>query len=125
MPPINQLISQSTFPTLHCSFLHKSSCALSLISSFIALLLKGCLGLLQLTLSDFQPFGFYGSLGHFSGFLLLFFFLIASIFDNFARNSRPFFLRVRDLAFFRLASRHLHARDFCLMMAAIFMRYTI
>ena len=90
---INWLFLRCTVP-----FSIKEVCVLSLIPSFIVLLLKGCLRLLQDLLYylcgrsiDFQPLGFYGSLGHTSEFLHLFFFLIASIFDNFARNSRLFF----------------------------------
>ena len=30
---------------------------------------------------------------------------------------------MRNFAFFRLALRHFRAREFCLMMAAIYMRY--
>ena len=35
----------------------------------------------------------------------------------------PIFQRMRNFAFFRLVLRHFHAREFCLMMAAIYMRY--
>ena len=85
---------------LCCSvpFSIKEVFAVSLIPSFIVLLLKGCLGLLQYLLHclcgrfiDFQPSGFYGNLGHASVFLRLFFLHVASIFDNFTRNSHPFF----------------------------------
>ena len=72
---INWLFLHWTAP-----FSIKEVCALSLIPSFIVLLLKGCLGLLQYLLHclcgrfiDFQPFGFYGSLGQASGFLRCFF----------------------------------------------------
>ena len=79
---------------------------LSLIPSFIVLLLKGCLGLLQYLLHclcgrfiDFQPFGFYGSLGHASGFLRLFFSLLPTsliisraIHAHFSENAQFCFL---------------------------------
>ena len=72
---INLLFLRCTVP-----FSIKEVCALSLIPSFIVLLMKGCLGLLQYVLHclcgrfiDFQPFGFYGSLGQASGFLRCFF----------------------------------------------------
>ena len=75
---INWLFLRCTVP-----FSTKEVCVLSLIPSFIVLLLKGCLGLLQYLLHclcgifiDLQPFGFYGSLGHASGFLRLFFSLL-------------------------------------------------
>ena len=94
---------------LHCTALFsiKEVCALSLIPLVIVFLLKGCLGLLQ-DLSyylcgrsaDFRPFGFYGTLGHASGFLRLFFSLIVSMFDNFACSSCPFFGECPILLFF-------------------------
>ena len=66
---INQLFLRCTVP-----FSIKEVYALSLIPSFIVLLLKGCLGLLQDLLYrslwqiiDFQPLGFDGGLGHASG----------------------------------------------------------
>ena len=116
---INLLFLRCTVP-----FAIKEVCALSLIPSLIVLLLKGCWGLLHYLLFylcgrfiDFQSFGFYGILGHVYGFFVFAFFLIASIFDNFARNSR-LFLSVCNVAFFRLALRQFYAYDFCLMMAA-------
>ena len=58
---------------------------LSLVLSFLVLLWKACPGLLQdLNLDlcgsffDFQPFGLYGSLGHASGLLRLFFFSLSA-----------------------------------------------
>ena len=80
---INLLFLRYTVP-----FSIKEVSAISLIPSFIVLLLKGCIGLLQYLLYylcdrfiDFQSFGFYGSLGHASGFLRLLFFslLLASL----------------------------------------------
>ena len=100
---INWLFLHWTAP-----FSIKEVCALSLIPSFIVLFLKASLGLMQDLLYylcgrfiDFQSFGFYGNLGHTSGFLLLFL-LIASIFKNFSRNSRPFSWECAILLFFDL-----------------------
>ena len=88
------------------SFSIKEVCALSLIPSFIVLLLKGCLGLLQYLLHclcsrfiDFQPSGFYDGLGHASGFLCLFFYLLpasliilCTIHAHFSQNAQFCFL---------------------------------
>ena len=98
---INLIFLRCTVP-----FSKKELCALSLIPSFIVLLLKGCLGLLQYLLHclcgrfiDFQPFGFYGSLGHASGFLRLFFSLLPTsliisraIHAHFSENAQFCFL---------------------------------
>ena len=108
---INLLFLRCTVP-----FSIKEVCVLSLISSFIVLLLKGCLGLLQYLLHclcgrfiDFQPFGFYGSLGHASGFLRLFFSLLPTsliisraIHAHFSENAQFCFLST-DLTSFPCA----------------------
>ena len=68
-----------------------------MVPSFTVLLLKGCLWLLQDLLYDicwrfidFQPFGFYSSLGHASGFLRLFFFLLPASFIILCAVHAPF-----------------------------------
>ena len=59
----------------------KEVCVLGLVPSLIVLLLKDCLGVLEDLLYnlcgrffDFQPSGFYSSLGHASGFFTFVFF---------------------------------------------------